>query len=134
MPTEDERALSTAHRRRGVVRASITRLDGRVVDLESKRELTADDVRSAQHLLQKLNTLEADFKTYHLSIVDLLDEDALEASKSSWTRLTTKLLVSSSVCIDLLQACRPRHRLRLPSPTLDGVCPGDRPTWTKNFE
>ena len=81
MPTEDKRALSTARRRRGVVRASITHLEGRVVDLESKRELTADDVRSAQHLLQKLNSLEADFKTYHLSVVDLLDEDALESEQ-----------------------------------------------------
>jgi len=82
MPTEGERALSTARKRRGVVRASITRLDGRVAELESKEELTAADRLAAQHLLQKLNSLEAEFRSYHLAVVDLVEEDALEGEQA----------------------------------------------------
>jgi len=82
MPTEGDRALSTARKRRGVVRASITRLDGRVAELESKEELTAADRLAAQHLLQKLNSLEAEFRSYHLAVVDLVEEDALEGEQA----------------------------------------------------
>jgi len=77
MPTESERALSTTRKRRGVVRASITRLDSRVTELESKEELTAADRLAAQHLLQKLNSLEAEFRSYHLAVVDLEGEQAI---------------------------------------------------------
>jgi len=51
MPTEGEHALSTAHKQTGVVRASITRLDSRVAELESKEDLTTADRLAAQHLL-----------------------------------------------------------------------------------
>ena len=82
MPTEDELALSTARKRRGVVRASVTRLDHRVAEMEAKGELTAEDRLSAQHLLQRLNSLDADFKSYHLAIVDLINEDTLDGEQA----------------------------------------------------
>ncbi len=41
MPMEGELAFSTARKRRGVVRASITCLGNRVAELEAKGELTA---------------------------------------------------------------------------------------------
>ena len=82
MPTEGDIALSAASKRRGVVQASITRLDCHVADLESKEELTAADRLAAQHLLQKLNSLEAEFRSYHLAVVDLIEEDALEGEQA----------------------------------------------------
>ena len=82
MPTEGERALSTARKRKGVVQASITHLDSRVAELESKEDLTAADRLAAQHLLQKLNSLEAEFRSYHLTVVDLVEEDAFEGEQA----------------------------------------------------
>ena len=77
MPTEGKHALSTACKPRGVVQASIIRLDSRVTELESKEDLTIVDRLAAQHLLQKLKSLDAEFKSYHPAVVDLTEEDAL---------------------------------------------------------
>ena len=82
MATEGEHALSTARKWRGVVRASITRLDSRVAEMEGKDGLTVGDRLSAQHLLQRLNTLDTDFKSHHLAVVDLTGEDALEGEQA----------------------------------------------------
>ena len=81
MDAEDERVLSIARRRRGVIEAFITCLDGRVMELEVQSNLTAEDRLSAQHLLQKLNSLEADFKTCHLALVDYFNEEAQETEQ-----------------------------------------------------
>ena len=65
-----------------VVRASLTRLDTRVGELEGKGEtLTSGDVRIAQQLLQKLSSLDSDFKSYHFSIIDLVEENSLETEQ-----------------------------------------------------
>ena len=72
--TRDEHAY-------GVARASITRLDSHVAELEDKANLTAEDRLAAQHLLQKVNSLDAEFKSYHLSVVDLIEDDALEGEQ-----------------------------------------------------
>ena len=60
-------------KRRGIARGSITRLSGRVTELEATPDqpLTSD---RAQQLLTKLQTLESDYRTLHLQIVDLLAE------------------------------------------------------------
>ncbi len=79
--SEKERALSTARKRRGVVRASITRLDTRVAELEDKSELSAEDKLSAQQLLQRVNALDVEFKTYHYTVVDLVDEGSEEGEQ-----------------------------------------------------
>ena len=70
--TADPREL-TKIRRRGVTRFSITRLEKRLRELEaiSDQPTTADH---AQELTVKLETLDVDFKAYHLQLVDLLDE------------------------------------------------------------
>lgn len=67
-------------KRRGVVRASVTRLPRRITELEG----THDQPRNADHtrqLLAKLQTLDADYRALHLQIIDLIDEadaDALD--------------------------------------------------------
>ena len=80
--SDEERNLSTNRKRRGVVRASITRLDGRISELEGKPELSSADRRSAQTLLVKLNELDTDFKSYHFCIVDLTEEESLDAEQT----------------------------------------------------
>lgn len=55
-------------KRRGVVRASVTRLAGRITELEG----TSDQPRNADHarqLLTKLQTLDADYRAVHLQII-----------------------------------------------------------------
>ena len=61
-------------RRRGVVRASITRITNRLKELEGKADQpTTLDI--AQRTLKKLDTLEAEFKTHHYALIDLIDDD-----------------------------------------------------------
>ena len=65
-------------KRRGVVRASVTRLAGRVAELEG----TTDQPRNADHarqLLAKLQTLDTDYRALHLEIIDLINEKEAEA-------------------------------------------------------
>ena len=78
---DDERALSIARKRRGVIRASITRLDTRLTELEGKDTLTMANESSAQNILQKLSSLDADFRSHHLAVVDLIAEDAIEGEQ-----------------------------------------------------
>ena len=74
MPETDPRALSTQRKRRGVVKASITRLGSRLKELESKvEEPTTHD--HAQRLATRLETLDAEFKTHYFSLIDLIDDD-----------------------------------------------------------
>ena len=74
MSEANARALSSNKKKRGVVRASITRLHTRISDLE-----TSPDTDLARRLTTRLETLVAEFKVHHYSIIDLLeDEDALE--------------------------------------------------------
>ena len=74
MPETDPRALSTQRKRRGVVKASIIRLGSRLKELESKVEepTTHDHV---QRLATRLETLDAEFKTHHFTLIDLIDDD-----------------------------------------------------------
>jgi hypothetical protein len=82
MATESERALSAARKRRGIAKASITRLATRAAELERKPELTAEDGSMAQNLMKRLDSLNAEFMSHHLAIVDLLEEDAAEGQQA----------------------------------------------------
>ena len=74
MPETDARSISNQRKRRGVVRASITRLGSRIKELESKvEEPTTHDL--AQRLATKLETLDAEFKSHHFSLIDLIDDE-----------------------------------------------------------
>ena len=69
--------LATAHRRRGALVGSITRLDKRVKDLETLVEatdLSVKDRLTLQQLEQKLETFDTNFKTYHFEALELIEE------------------------------------------------------------
>ena len=75
--SEDKRvALASAKRRRGVVRASITRLGRRVDAFEVKEELAHADRLAIERLVKKFEALDAEFRQHHYTIVELLDEEA----------------------------------------------------------
>ncbi len=64
--------LSFHRKRRGVARASLTKLATKVTELEGSTD-NPDTLRVAQALVTKLKSLDHEFKSHHLSIVDLTD-------------------------------------------------------------
>ena len=70
--------LTKLKRRRGVVRASITRVGTRLEELEGLRDQPRTP-ELAKQLDTKLETLDSEFKSYHFQIVDLItDEEQAE--------------------------------------------------------
>ena len=72
---------SNLRKRRGAIKASITKLTSRIKQLESKvHEPTTFEL--AQHLAPTLNLLDAKFKEHHFSIIGIIDEkDATSLAK-----------------------------------------------------
>ena len=68
--------LTTAvlRRRRGVTKASTTKLSTRLSELEAKVEDPAT-LSHAQKLLTKLESLDSEFKRQHLMVIDSIPED-----------------------------------------------------------
>ena len=64
---------TTLRKRRGVVRASITRLSTRLKDLERKSDQPASFDLSRQ-MSQRLETLDSDFKLHHYAFIDLIND------------------------------------------------------------
>ena len=75
--------VSTLRKRRGVARASITRLTNRLKELESDagRPATLDH---AQGMTRKLDSLDSEFRTHHHALIDLIDdEETLQKEQST---------------------------------------------------
>ena len=67
--------VSGRRRRRGVVKASITKLTDRVLDLELRVALSNTDRLEAKRFQERLTNLDAEFRMYHQAVVDLLEEE-----------------------------------------------------------
>ena len=65
--------ISNLRKRRGAIKASITKLTTRMKQLESKVHEPAT-FELAQQLVPNLNSLDAKYKEHHFSIVDNIDE------------------------------------------------------------
>ena len=74
MPETEARTLANHKKRRGVVRASLTRLGTKVGELEGSTD-QPDTLDHAKRLITKLECLDAEYKTHHYSIVDLTDDE-----------------------------------------------------------
>ena len=71
------RSLANAKKRRGVARASLTRLTNRLKDLEGE-SAGPKTLELAQRMSHKLSDLDSEFRTHHHALIDLTDdEDAL---------------------------------------------------------
>ena len=69
------RVLSKLKKRRGVVRASNTRLGNRLKDMEAAPDAAGVGDRAKQ-LTSQLEALDKDFKSLHFDVVDLIDSGA----------------------------------------------------------
>ena len=77
---DSARPLAGAKKRRGVARASITRLTNRLKDLEGEDEGTRT-LELAKRMSQKLTDLDSEFRTHHHAVVDLIDDDDILAKE-----------------------------------------------------
>ena len=74
MSEATQRSLSSNRKKRGVVRASITKLGSRVTELEAATSLP-DTVDHARRFTTRLESLAEEFKHHHFAVIDLLDEE-----------------------------------------------------------
>ena len=70
--SDAERAVISSRKKRGVVRASVTRMRTRLRELEAQKRDPSNSDR-AQRLMQKLESLDVEFKQHHYALIDLLD-------------------------------------------------------------
>ena len=95
-------SAATLRKRRGVVRASITRLGTRLKELEE----TSDQPRTPDHarqLLTKLQSLDEDFKKHHFELIDIIDGDEDLEREQSIDKHDDDI-TSLSICLQILLA------------------------------
>ena len=113
MSIETQHTLSTLRRRRGITKASITRLPTCLKDLEGDitRPWTNDHTQKMQ---QKLDALDAEFRSHHQGIVDLINsEDSLTGEQNTLDE-HDDLIADLSVRVNqLLTACSSSTPLRV---------------------
>ena len=103
---ETERSLSTHRRRRGVAKASITRLTTRLKDLESDTGQPAI-VDRARRIQLKLDALDVEFRSHHHSIIDLInDEESLRKEQEALDEHDDLIAELSVRVSQLINACR----------------------------
>jgi len=104
--TEDRtQSLTSSRRRRGVIRGSITRLGTRLNELERNPDDPAT-FDHAQRLSSKLNSLDAEFKVQHYSVIDLVDnedeladeQDIIDRHDDNVAELSVRLQKLLSLC------------------------------------
>ena len=78
----DERAISKARNRRGVIRSSITKLNSRMRRLEDALDKSAIKEEITK-LASKLDTLETQFTESHFEVVDLIEDEDLLAKEQA---------------------------------------------------
>ena len=107
MSGSDAPSLATLRRRRGVVRASITRLATRLGELEPRaREPTTSSL--AHRMSTKLETYDSDFKTHHLAVIDAMtegDDDGLAKEQEVLDAHDDEVASLASRIEYLLQIC-----------------------------
>ena len=82
-PADMSSQISKLRKRRGVVRASITRLATRLRELEAAAD-PPDKTKNARQLLGKLKSLDEEFRGLHYEVIDLFEdggEDSVEAEQ-----------------------------------------------------
>ena len=104
---------STLRKRRGVVRASLTRLTNRFKDLESDTDKPAT-LDLAQGMTRKLDALDSEFTTHHHALVDLIDdEEALLTEQKTLDDHDDFVAELSARMQCLINACTPSSDLPL---------------------
>ena len=105
--------VSTLRKRRGVVRASITRLTNRLKELEGDTDspVTLDLAGGMTH---KLDALDTEFRAHHQALVDLIDdEEALLTEQNTLDDHDDHVAVLTARVRQLVSACTPSSDLSL---------------------
>ena len=72
-----ERVIASQRRKSGVARGSITRLHKKVQDLQNRPDSeSAETLAHCHRISDKLKELDTEFKTQHLSLTELLEDEA----------------------------------------------------------
>ena len=80
-----ETTVRTARRRRGAVRARLTRVQKDIAKSEGKTELVSSDQRKIKRLMEQVREDDKEFEERHLEVFNFIDErdqDSLEAEES----------------------------------------------------
>ena len=123
MDEATQRAISSNKKKRGVVRASVTRLHTRVGELEGSSD-NPDIVDQARCLTARLQTLAQEFKVHHYTLIDLIEDegdlvkeqDALDNFDDDISQLVTRFErlasrePSTSSCLSEVTTKRLKHR------------------------
>ena len=88
--------LANAKKRRGVARASLTRLSNRLKDLEGEIE-QPKTLELAQRLSHKLTDLDSEFRTHHHTLIDLIDDEDALAKEQELLYAHDELLAELSI-------------------------------------
>ena len=99
MSEDIAKAISSARRKRGVDKASITCLTNRIAEVEHR--VDPSKILQAQQLLTNLQKVDSDFQTHHLEMVELIEDEAtlgheqstLDLHDDTVADLTTRLNV-----------------------------------------
>ena len=67
--------LSATRQWRGVIHASVTRLERRLNTLEAKNALTSSDLLAVERLLKKEEALDIELKEHRYTVIDLAAHD-----------------------------------------------------------
>ena len=73
------RAVLNPRARRRVVRASVQRMEINVTGWEEKETLTNKDRQSIARTLKRLQELNEEFRGYHYSIIELMEDEEVLA-------------------------------------------------------
>ena len=95
-------ALTAARRRRGTIRASITKFEARILKWEAKEELTGSDNRAIQRGVEALKEYDAEFRTSHYAVVELANEEELDAEQVILDNHTDRVTEFSDRLLQLL--------------------------------
>ena len=68
------KAISSARKKRGVAKSSVTRLTKKLPDVEGITDTHSASLQ-AQQMLKELESANSDFRTHHLAIIDLVDDE-----------------------------------------------------------
>ena len=113
MATEQERALTSSRRRRGVIRASVTKLGAKLTELEKKPD-DPSTLGHAQRLGPKLESLDSEFKVHHYTVVELIaKEEDLDDEQAIFDQHDDTIADLSARIEKLVSACT--HRSTDPS-------------------
>ena len=105
--------VSTLRKRRGVVRASITRLTNRLKELEGDTDSPAT-LDLAGGITRKLDALDTEFRAHHQALVDLIDdEEALLTEQNTLDDHDDLVAVLTARIRQLVSACTSSSDLSL---------------------